>query len=55
MVWVEAANGFDVIEEAGWNCVVVERFVGIRGAAIQVDALFIFGPKSILVLQLRSE
>ena len=34
LVGVEAADGFDIVEEAGGYGVVVERLVGVGGAAV---------------------
>lgn len=44
LVGVKAAHSFHVIEEACWDRFIVERFVGVGRAAVEVDALFIFGP-----------
>jgi hypothetical protein len=46
LIGIEAADCFDVVEEAGGDCVVVEGFVGIGGATVEVDAVFVFGPKT---------
>jgi hypothetical protein len=44
LVGIETADCFDVVEEAGGHCVVVERFVGVGGATVEVDAIFVLGP-----------
>jgi hypothetical protein len=44
LVGIESANCLYIVEEAGWYCVVVEGFIGIRGASIEVDTLLVLGP-----------
>jgi hypothetical protein len=43
-VWAKTADCFDVVEEAGRYCIVIEGLVWIRGTAVKIYALVIFGP-----------
>jgi len=54
LVRVETADCFDVEEETGRDCFVVEGLVGVGRAAVEVDALLVLGPRQRLVLHPRS-
>jgi hypothetical protein len=44
LIRFETAHCFDVVEETGWDSVIVEGFVWVRGAAVKVYPSFVFGP-----------
>jgi hypothetical protein len=46
LIRIETTDCFDIVEEAGWDCVVVEGFVGVGRATVKVDALLVLGPKT---------
>jgi hypothetical protein len=51
LVGIETANCFDIVEEASWDRFVVEGFVGVGGATVEIDALLVLGPRiSVLVM-----
>jgi hypothetical protein len=45
LVGVDAADCLDVVEEAGWNCGVVEVLVWVGEAAVEVDAFVVLEPE----------
>lgn len=49
LVGIEAADCFDVVEEAGGDGFVVEGFVGVGGTAVEIDAVFVLGPGKIVL------
>jgi hypothetical protein len=44
LIGIETTDCLDVVEEAGGDCVVVEGFVGVGRATVEVDAILVFGP-----------
>jgi hypothetical protein len=44
LVGIQTAYSLDVVEEAGWDRIVVEGLVGVLGSTVKVDFVFVFRP-----------
>lgn len=49
LIRVKTTDCFDIVKEARWNCIIVEGFVGIGRPAVEIDAIFVLGPRDCML------
>jgi hypothetical protein len=49
LIRVKTTDCFDIVKEARWNCIIVEGFIGIGRPAVEIDAVFVLGPRDCML------